>query len=262
MEFKLPPGLFGLIKNWLEKFIFLRAYAISHNDYINRTSKLLFKELIDEISYDMKLASRYISNNEVPMSKLYFKTGKDNVYNRFSGYVKAFSGSVCYQNKIDLEFIPESQLVITSLPSIPLKDIAIDDGGIYTSYSNVTLSGMFYGEGGVIKEVHDTFGFPTYTEFLNSTWSRKWDHVWNLDFLELEFSEMRQSLIYTLAGPFAFITNSNTYVGFWGGVKKLWDKFVLNVIANKKALKVYWWATMPFRVKRWQRHSKVFKSDS
>ncbi|KER63245.1 hypothetical protein [Aeromonas hydrophila] len=129
MEFKLPPGLFGLIKNWLEKFIFLRAYAISHNDYINRTSKLLFKELVDEISYDMKLASRYISNNEVPMSKLYFKTGKDNVYNRFSGYVKAFSGSVCYQNKIDLEFIPESQLVITSLPSIPLKDIAIDDGG-------------------------------------------------------------------------------------------------------------------------------------
>ncbi|TOA42811.1 hypothetical protein CGK27_24020, partial [Vibrio parahaemolyticus] len=68
MEFKLPPGLFGLIKNWLEKLIFLRAYIISHNDYVSRTSKLHFKELADEIDYDVKLASRYISNNEVPMS--------------------------------------------------------------------------------------------------------------------------------------------------------------------------------------------------
>lgn len=262
MEFKLPPGLFGLIKNWLEKLIFLRAYIISHNDYIYRTSKLHFKELADEIDYDVKLASRYISNDEVPMSKLYVKTGKNNIYNHFTGYVKAFSGNVCYQNPIDIELVSDEQVVITHLPSIPLKDITIDDDGIVTTYSEVTLSGVFYGEGGVTKEISDTFGSPTYTEFLNSTWSRKWDHVWNLDFLEFEFGEMRHTLIYTLAGPFAFIAHSNTYVGFLGKVNKLWDKLVLNVITNQKALKVYWWATMPLRVRRWQTHNKAFKSDS
>ncbi|TOA43128.1 hypothetical protein CGK27_23925, partial [Vibrio parahaemolyticus] len=81
-------------------------------------------------------------------------------------------------------------------------------------------------------------------------------------FLEFEFGEMRHALIYTLAGPFAFMVHSNTYVGFWGKVKKLWDKLVLNVLANKKALKVYWWVTMPLRVRRWQTHNKQFKSDS
>lgn len=261
MELNLPPGLFGIIKGWLEKLIFLKAYIISHNAYISRTSKLHFKELTHEIEYDVKLASRYISNSESPMSKLYIKTGKNNAYNRFSGYVKAFSGSVCYQNKIDLELICDEQVVITYLPSIPLKEITIADNEIYTTYSEITLSGIFYGDCGVTNKVSDTFGFPTYTEFLNSTWRRRWDYIWNLDFIEFEFDEMRHALIYTLAGPFAFIAYSNTYVGFFGVIKKQWNKLVLNVIANKKILKVYWWATMPLRVRRWKTH-KTFESDS
>ncbi|MFM5352082.1 hypothetical protein ACSZNH_17920 [Aeromonas dhakensis] len=261
MDFNLPPGLFGLIKGWLEKKIFLRAYIVSHDRYICRTSKLHFKRLVSAIDYDVKLASRYISNTEVPMSKLYVKTQGGNVYNRFSGYVKAFSGRVCYQNYIDIELIFDEQITIVHLPSIPLKNITFDEDGIYSTYSDVTLSGVLYGEGGVTEKVSSIIGSPTYTEFLNSTWVRKWDHVWNLDFLELEFGEMKHSLIYKLAGPFALLACSNTYVGFFGAIKKQWDKFIINIIANEKVLKVYWWITMPIRVRRWQK-SKTFKCDS
>ena len=39
---------------------------------------------------------------------------------------------------------------------------------------------------------------PTYSEFLNSRWKRKWDVVWNLDYIESCKTDLKIKLKYYL----------------------------------------------------------------
>jgi hypothetical protein len=39
---------------------------------------------------------------------------------------------------------------------------------------------------------------PSYTEFLNSRWEKKWDTMWNLDYIELKKCDLKERLQYSL----------------------------------------------------------------
>jgi len=209
MDLDFSFGILGALKQKIEKIIFYEAYSFSHKDYLKFHNRLLFRYMAEGIEVDVYLENKHLSNEELPLSKLYLKTSSNNEYKRLTGHILAYDGSVVYQNPVNVLFNKPEELIIYYLPNLPLKEVFIDDG-VYTTYSEVELKGELEDSEGNKKEVDHRIGGPTYTEFLNSEWERKWGAIWNLDFLVQEYRNYRLRLIVRLAGSLALLHTKKT----------------------------------------------------
>jgi hypothetical protein len=114
--------------------------------------------------------------------------------------VEADAGYVKYQDFITLIDVDQTPLVV-NLPRIPLKEIEFTrNNRIITTYDNVRVKVKIIDSSvSEYESKAESLSIsPTYTEFLNSRWDKKWGFVWNLDYIESCKVELRHKLQFYL----------------------------------------------------------------
>ena len=201
VDVSLPAGTLGLLLDPITKFLFLDTYRISHEEHLKRfQAGKSFEELGQFFEFDIHLECNHISNSTIPMSFIILRNKSDRRFERAELLVEADAGYVKYQDFTTLIEIGETPLVI-NLPRIPLKEIEFTSNDrIITTYKSAKVKlhilDQALPEHEAKSESHSIR--PTYTEFLNSRWDRKWDTVWNLDYIENCKSELRQKIQFYL----------------------------------------------------------------
>ena len=186
VDVSIPAGTLGLLIDPITKFLFLDAYKVSHEEHLEhyRPGKR-FHALGRFLEYDIHLESDHVSNATVPMSFLILRNISDRTFHRVDLLVEADAGSVKYQDFTTLIDVGSTPLVV-HLPRIPLKEMDVQNNRIITTYNKVwvkaTISDNSLSE--YEAKAESPRLSPTYSEFLNSRWKRKWDVIWNLDYIE------------------------------------------------------------------------------
>lgn len=201
VDVSLPAGTLGLLIDPVTKFLFLKPYRVSHEEHLKRSQMgKRFDALGSFFEFDIHLEGNHISNSTVPMSFLILRNTSKSSFQRIDLLVEADAGYVKYQDFTTLVDVGETPLVV-NLPRIPLKEIELTSNNrIITTYDKVRVKIKIHDE--ALRD-HESKGdshsiSPTYTEFLNSRWDKKWDHFWNLDYIESCKTELRHRLQFYL----------------------------------------------------------------
>ncbi len=205
IDVSLPAGTLGLLVDPVTKYLFLGAYRVSHQEHLKRfQAGKRFDELGRFFEFDIHLECNHISNSTIPMSFLILRNISGRSFQRIELLVEADAGYVKYQDFTTLIDVGKTPLVV-NLPRIPLKEIELTGSNrIVTTYDKVSIKIAILDDS--ISE-HESKGeshsiCPTYTEFLNSKWDKKWDCFWNLDYIESCKTDLRHRL------QFYFITRN------------------------------------------------------
>jgi len=179
--------------------MFLPAYMASHAAYIERSCiGKPWKKLGDHFEFDIHLESNFLSNETSPTSCLFLRNLSGKEFSSVEILVTAEAAYGRYQDLAvlrDVGEIPE----IVKLPRIPLKEVEItEDGKLHTIYKEVTVQLWVLASpcGPALEHLKFPPFRPSYTEFLNSTWVKKWDTVWNLDYIESLKRRMREKMMW------------------------------------------------------------------
>lgn len=201
VDMSIPAGTLGLLIDPVTKFLFLQSYRVSHEEHLKRFSAgKRFDELGNFFEFDIYLECNHISNSTVPMSFLILRNTSEKLFQRVELLVEADAGYVKYQDFSTLIDVGKTPLVV-NLPKIPLKEIEFTrNNRIVTSYDKVRVK-IWILDGSLSEYESKSECYPispSYTEFLNSRWEKKWDFVWNLDYIESCKTELRHKLQYYL----------------------------------------------------------------
>lgn len=215
-EVTIPAGMFSWLIDPITKFLFFDSYNASHIAYSKRlATRRKFKDLGSLFEYDIHLECDHISNSTVPMSVLLIKNKSDLKFSRVEILVEACAGYAKYQDFTTLIDVTDVPLIIL-LPRIPLKEMHFtDDFRIVTPYQHavIKLNILDDNVSSVQSEAMSQYIYPSYTEFLNSHWDRKWEQVWNLDFIEGKKEDLRVTWKYYLVTRTMFpITEESTSI--------------------------------------------------
>jgi len=134
------------------------------------------------------------------MSFIIIRNKSDRLFERVELLVEADAGYVKYQDFTTLIDVGETPVVV-NLPRVPLKEIEFSSNNrIITSYKNAKVKIAILDQSLSERESKSESQAinPTYTEFLNSRWDKKWDTVWNLDYIESCKTDLRHKLQYYL----------------------------------------------------------------
>lgn len=201
LDISIPAGTLGLFTERITKFLFLASYEISHAEHLKRfqAGKHL-DELGEFFEFDVHLECDYVSNATVPTSFLILRNRSGQTFNRVELLVEANGEYVKYQDFTTLVAVGEIPLVVY-LPRIPLKEIEFTNTNrIILPYRDVTVTVFVHDDS--IPEYKSKAKSrairPTYTEFLNSSWDKKWGTVWNLDYIESCKTDLRHKLQFYL----------------------------------------------------------------
>lgn len=202
IDISLPVGTLGLFTETITKYLFLASYQVSHDEHLKRTQAgKRFRELGEFFEFDIHLECDHVSNATVPTSFLILRNRSGQTFNRIELLVEANAGRVKYQDFTTLIAFGETPLVVY-LPRIPLKEIEFTDANrIVTSYHDVTVSISICNEGSIPEYKVKATSLPispTYTEFLNSLWDKKWGTIWNLDYIKSRKTDLRDKLLFYL----------------------------------------------------------------
>lgn len=201
VDVSLPAGTLGLLIDPVTKFLFLKSYRISHEEHLKRFRMgKRFDALGSFFEFDIHLECNHISNSAVPMSFLILRNTSERSFERIELLVEADAGYVKYQDFTTLVDVGKTPLVV-NLPRIPLKEIELTSNNrIITTYDKVRIKINIHDD---LLSDYEAKGEshsirPTYTEFLNSRWDKKWDQFWNLDYIESCKTDLRHRLQFYL----------------------------------------------------------------
>jgi hypothetical protein len=248
----IPAGLFSWIKKPFLKWVFRDAYVSSHNRYIKHSKNLSYKPVTPNLQFMLHLENKYFHNQELPISELYLKLEKGHSISHITGYVTATNKNVQYQNPVDVSPGSETELSIVLLPQLPLKDITYSEGLFYMSYTDVWFSGAINYSNNTEEDFKVHWHSPMYSEFTNSEWDKKWNFVWNLDYLNSEKTNFRHRIVTNLAGPLAYLDSAPNYrrKTLLSIVRSYWAWFIVNGIAHPKITDFVFWLLVAFRAKK------------
>lgn len=257
----VPSSLWSIIKNKLEEQIFLPAYKISHQNYLKHKHQACYASLARGIEYDLFLECKHVSNEELPLSKLYLKVEASCHYRELTGRLIVKSDPFIYQEVLDLMIEVDrgsSSIIVCHLPNIPLKEVHVVEGGFLPSIREIKFVGMLTDEHGQKEEFEVNMGLPLYDESFNDDWDIKWGSVWCLSFINQEFSNFRHKCICNLAGSFALLNvraKHNESIGY--KLRRCWYSFVVAGLCNERLLLPIWWMTMKLRIKSLQEKANL-----
>lgn len=257
VDVSIPAGTLGLLLDPITKFLFLDSYRVSHEEHLKHTRLgKRFGELGSFFEFDIHLECNYLSNSTVPMSFIILRNKSENKFSRAELLVEADAGHVKYQDfttLIDLDSIPR----VVSLPSIPLKEVEFTDSNdIVTSYNNVRVKIKIIDDKIISEEESSAESCaisPTYTEFLNSNWDKKWGVVWNLDYIERCKTILKSKLEYY------FITRNSwpvvgepdsTFYQVYKLARLLFGIPLFKFLSNKYVLLTLFWVPIFMRLKK------------
>lgn len=201
VDISIPAGTLGLFTDRVTKFLFLASYQVSHQEHLKRfQAGKRFDELGEFFEFDIRLECDHISNATVPASFIILRNRSTQTFERVELLVEADAGYVKYQDFTTLIAVGETPLVV-NLSRIPLKEIEFtSQNKIITPYNQVTVT--LYIRDCTIPEYQAKATsrpfHPSYTEFLNSSWDKKWGTMWNLDYIESCKTDVRYKLQYYL----------------------------------------------------------------
>lgn len=201
VDISLPAGTLTLFTDSITKFLFLESYEVSHQRYLKHfQAGKHFVKLGRFFEFDIHLECNHLTNETIPTSFLILHNISSQVFERVELLVEADAGFVKYQDFTTLISVGKTPLVVY-LPRIPLKDIEVRGGNnIVTSYKNVTVAVQIQ-DGDIAKHEAKAKSLPftpTYTEFLNSRWSKRWGSNWNIDYIVECKKTLREKLRYHL----------------------------------------------------------------
>ena len=257
VDISVSPGILGWIKEILEKAIFKSSYIISHQNYLSWKATTRYKQVKNLFEYKLLLENRYLTNDESPASKIIFKIIDQDIL-RIRAFIIAEKGKLQYQDMVSMH-VRGQEITVIHLSRIPLKEIIVCSNGISTTYDDVRIEGEVTKEGGSVIKFDSLWGSPTYTEFLNSSWDRKWGKIWNLDYLQDQKKNFRHSLVHRLAGSLAYLNIRPTArkQSFTQIIYRYWCIFVVNIIANERVTNFIFWCLVFTRIKRLKHNSKI-----
>lgn len=222
IDISLPAGTLGLFTEKITKWLFLASYQVSHEEHLKRfQAGKRFRELGEFFEFDIHLECDHVSNATVPTSFLILRNRSGRTFSRIELLVEANGGYVKYQDFTTLIAVEDTPLVVY-LPRIPLKEIEFTSANrIVTSYRDVTVTVFIRDDASIPEYKVQAKSLPispTYTEFLNSSWDRKWGTVWNLDYIESSKTDLRHKLLFYLVRrnqwPMAGEPNSLLFRGY------------------------------------------------
>lgn len=202
IDISLPAGTLGLFTEKITKCLFFASYQVSHEEHLKRfQAGKRFRELGEFFEFDIHLECDHVSNATVPTSFLILRNRSGRTFSRIELLVEANGGYVKYQDFTTLIAVGETPLVVY-LPRIPLKEIEFTNTNrIVTPYHDVTVTISIRDDDSIPEHKAKVTSFPispTYTEFLNSSWDKKWGTVWNLDYIESCKTDLRHKLLFYL----------------------------------------------------------------
>ena len=238
------PKLLKFFKEQVIKFLFKDAYLLSHKHYMKRKSKLHFQDMRGLFKYDLHLENEHLTNDKRPVSKLYLKLVDTKKPCRIEAEVIARNGNVKYSHTINKR-LEGKDLAICPLTDLPLKELSADPKhGIKMTYSSVNIEGKVTLDDGNVSTFQSVNIHPTYTEFLNSRWEFIWGVVLNLDYIEDKKQNLREHIIYYLAGSLAYAyARKACNISM---AKMLWCRFVVYGLGSKFFVSTIFWAMYKF----------------
>jgi hypothetical protein len=256
VDVSIPAGTLGLLIDPITKFLFLNTYKISHEEHLKRfrTGKR-FDELGRFFEFDIHLECNYLSNSTIPMSFIIIRNKSEKKFSRVELLVEADAGYVKYQDFTTLIDIESTPLVV-NLPRIPLKEIEFTSNNhIVTTYKDIRIK---------IKIIDDSINEydasaesyainPSYTEFLNSSWDKKWESMWNLDYIESNKNEIRHKLQYHLITRNKWpISGESTNIFYqsYKILRLLVGMPLFKVLSNKYVIATIFWVPIFTRLKK------------
>jgi hypothetical protein len=252
----LPAGALGVLLDPITKFLFLDSYRVSHNEHINRFQiGKRFDELGEFFEFDIHLECNYLSNSTVPMSFIILRNKSSREFSRIELLVEADAGYVKYQDFSVLKNVGDIPLAV-NLPRIPLREVELTSNNrILMTYEKVQVELNIIDDS---LEASRCFAksriiSPSYTEFLNSSWDKKWDFVWNLDYIESKKRELRDKLYYYLAGRYKWPVFGEPKNVFFMVYKRF--RFIVGVplfkaVGNRRVLAILFWLPIFLRLKK------------
>lgn len=201
-EISFPLGILSFLKDWLTKRLFLNSYITSHQEYLKWKHFPVRHKLGHFFEYDLHLESCYISNSETPLSYLVVQNISDTTIERVEFVVEATSGDTVYQDSAIISGMAAKKYKI-NLPRIPLQNLDVSsDGRIFSTYNRVKVLSHILDENidELKRDAASREFTPMLSEFLNSSWSRKWGNIWNLDFIEECKREVQGRIQHYLTG--------------------------------------------------------------
>ena len=201
VDISIPAGTLTLFAERITKYLFLASYQVSHEEHLKRfQAGKRFDELGEFFEFDIHLECDHVSNATVPTSFLILRNRSGRTFSRIELLVEANGGYVKYKDFTTLIAVSETPLVVY-LPRIPLKEIEFTNTNrIVTPYNNVTVT-VFIRDDSIPEYQSKAASLPispTYTEFLNSSWDKKWGTVWNLDYIKSCKTDLRHKLQFYL----------------------------------------------------------------
>jgi len=256
VDISLPAGTLGLLVDPITKFLFHDAYEVSHEEHLKRFRPgKRFDALGKFFEYDIHLECNHISNATVPMSFLILRNTSERKFSRIELVVEADAGYVRYQDfttLIDVGIIP----LVVNLPRIPLKEIEVTKTNrIVTTYSKVVVKiSILDSSLSEYEAKSESHGITqTYTEFLNSRWEKKWDSVWNLDYIESCKTEIKHKLLYYLVSrnqwPVAGEPR-NALFQIYKGIRLLIGAPVFRILSYEKIISTLFWVPIFLRINK------------
>lgn len=237
MDFSFPLALLKKPLEWITRKLFLSAYQASDEYYWQHNGiGAYWRALGPYLEYDTHLASIF-SNENMPLSYISVRARGSNHLKKVTIKFTAKGNLVSYQDTIvfcDVGEVP----VIKALPSIPLKSMWVARGGIRTPYENVQIEivelcdddGVNLLEG---RTTADSFN-PTYTEILNSEFVEYWGYYWNMDEINWQKQEVKDSIYMRLLFP---VDRP------WRPLRVLHPRSILFwILANKFSLALIFWS--------------------
>lgn len=258
VDISLPAGTLGLLIDPITKFLFQEPYRVSHQEHLKRfQAGKRFDALGQFFQFDIHLECDHISNSTVPMSFLILRNISGRSFQRVELLVEADAGYVKYQDFTTLVDIGKIPLVV-NLPRIPLKEIELtNDNRIVTAYDNVRVMIEINDDSLSIYESRSESGpiRPTYTEFLNSRWDKKWGHVWNLDYIESSKTKLRHRLQYYLVTRNRWPVEgepSGTFYQLYKALRFFVGVPLFRLLSHEQIISTLFWTPIFFRRKTLQ----------
>ncbi len=256
VEVTIPAGTLGLFADSITKFLFLDSYKVSHDKHLKRFSAgQTFQDIGIFFEFDIFLECNYISNSTVPMSFIIIKNKSKKLFKKVDLFVEADADYVKFQDYTRLVDLGETPLIIY-LPKIPLKEVKFtNDNKINTPYSRVKVKLEIFDESLTESEaISESRAItPSYTEFLNSRWDKKWGAVWNLDYIESSKRDLKNLIKYHLISKhrsFIFYNAKNKITQIIRLPVLLFGSLLFKVLSYPRFISIIFWVPIFFRLKK------------
>ena len=254
----LPIGIIQPLTDRIKKFLFLKTFTISHNEYLKRrmADKKLYP-LGNFFEFKLFLENEYFSNLNNPMSYLTLKNISDRSFSRIELSVEASSRDldVKFSDFTALFNVGRTSYMII-LPKIPLKSFDFtEENRLIRIYDTIRIKIFIY-DNSVSENNAIAESLPIniiYNEFLNSRWDKKWGLIWNLDYIESCKHNIKQKLEYYLISRNKFPILSeptNLFFQYYKFLRLLIGHPLFKILSKQHVISALFWLPIFLRLKK------------